>query len=95
MVYRLVCKSTVEEKMIERQQIRLRWESLIIESGGKACLGSQIFKKEDLKNLTYYGASEILKDDPYTEEDIDTLLKRGEELTDKLNTELDKRFNII
>ncbi|CAD8079411.1 unnamed protein product [Paramecium primaurelia] len=94
MVYRLICKSTVEEKIIERQQIKLRWEQMIIDKGHSQMVG-MMNKKEDLKSITTYGASQILKDEPYTEEDIETLLKRGEELTEQLNQEIDKKFKII
>lgn len=68
---------------------------MIIEQGGKASISSKLFKREDLSALASFGASEILKDEPYTEDDIETLLKRGEEQTEKLNEKLDKRFNII
>ena len=30
MVYRMACEYTVEEKIIERQQIKLRWDNLMI-----------------------------------------------------------------
>ncbi len=50
--------------------------------GGHSSMAGMMNSKEDLKTLTSYGASQILKDEPYTEEDIETLLKRGEELTE-------------
>ncbi|CAK65282.1 unnamed protein product (macronuclear) [Paramecium tetraurelia] len=94
MVYRLICQSTVEEKIIERQQIKLRWEQMIIDKGHSQMVG-MMNKKEDLKSIATYGASQILKDEPYTEEDIETLLKRGEELTEQLNQQIDQKFKII
>ncbi|CAD8104118.1 unnamed protein product [Paramecium sonneborni] len=94
MVYRLICKSTVEEKIIERQQIKLRWEQMVIDKGHSQMVGI-MNKKEDLKSIATYGASQILKDEPYTEEDIETLLKRGEELTEQLNQQIDKKFKVI
>lgn len=32
-VYRLICENTIEEKIIERQMIKLKWDYLIIEKG--------------------------------------------------------------
>lgn len=63
--------------------------------GGHAQIAGLMNSKEDLKSLTAFGASQILKDEPYTEEDIETLLKRGEELTEQLNKEIDKKFKVV
>ena len=31
LVYRLVCKNTIEEKIIERQLVKLRWDKMMIQ----------------------------------------------------------------
>lgn len=32
-VYRLITESTIEEKIIERQLVKLKWDSLVIQKG--------------------------------------------------------------
>lgn len=58
MVYRMACEHTVEEKIIERQQIKLRWDSLMVQQGRLNQRASgKLLSKEDLKELTTFGAS--------------------------------------
>jgi len=33
MVYRLVTENSIEEKIIERQQVKLKWDSLVVQKG--------------------------------------------------------------
>lgn len=35
-VYRFISENTIEEKMIERQIVKLKWDSLVIQSGRQA-----------------------------------------------------------
>ncbi|CAD8072522.1 unnamed protein product [Paramecium sonneborni] len=95
MVYRMVCEHTVEEKIIERQQIKLRWDSLMVQQGRlQQKQSGKLLSKEDLKELTTYGASQIFKldGDDIKDEDIDILLKRGEQLTKEMNERIEKKF---
>lgn len=50
--------------------------------------------KDDLRELTMYGASQIFKieSDDINDDDIDMLLQRGEQLTKEMNERIDKRF---
>ena len=71
MVYRLVIQDTVEEKIIERQTIKLKWDYLIIEKGRFKNSDSERLNQVDplkmtaetKKDLTYFGANMILKAD--------------------------------
>ncbi|CAD8176649.1 unnamed protein product [Paramecium octaurelia] len=95
MVYRMACEHTIEEKIIERQQIKLRWDSLMIQQGRLSQKQSgKLLSKEDLKELTTHGASQIFKldGDDIKDEDIDILLKRGEQLTQQMNERIEKKF---
>lgn len=48
----------MEEKIIERQQIKLRWDSLMVQQGRLNQRASgKLLSKEDLKELTTFGAS--------------------------------------
>ena len=92
-VYRFICESTLEEKMIERQMIKLKWDSLVIQQG-RFQNKSKVFTKDELKEMIQYGASEIFRSSgSITEEDIDTLLERGIKKTNEKNKKLDKMFD--
>jgi SWI/SNF-related matrix-associated actin-dependent regulator of chromatin subfamily A member 5 len=69
MVYRLVSESTVEEKIVERQAIKLRWDSLVIQQGRLTHKG-KLFTKDEVKEMVVFGSSKIFKSDKgtYTEE---------------------------
>lgn len=92
-VYRMISENTIEEKIIERQLIKLKWDSLVIQKGRIAQKGKGM-NKEELEGLITHGASEIFKASKgtFTEEDIDDLLKRGEERTKIQNEQLDSEI---
>jgi hypothetical protein len=94
MVYRLICDNTVEEKMIERQQVKLKWDQLVILKGRIAQKNNKI-EKDELKNLISFGANEIFrsKEGTFKDEDIEALLKRGLERTGQLNKKIDEIVN--
>lgn len=60
LVYRLISENTIEEKIIERQTIKLRWDSLVIQQG-KLGNKSKVFSKDELKDMVCFGASKIFK----------------------------------
>jgi SWI/SNF-related matrix-associated actin-dependent regulator of chromatin subfamily A member 5 len=45
-VYRLITENTVEEKIIERQTIKLKWDSLVIQQGRMASQKNKILSRE-------------------------------------------------
>ena len=53
-VYRLITENTIEEKMIERQIVKLKWDSLVIQSGRQA--QGKNMSKEQLKEMIQFGA---------------------------------------
>ena len=91
MVYRLICENTVEEKMIERQQIKLKWDQLVILKG-KISQKKNKYDKEELKDLISFGANDIFRSDGATfkDEDINAILTRGEKKTGELNQKLNE-----
>ena len=91
MVYRFVCENTVEQKMIERQQVKLKWDQLVILKG-KISQKKNKYDKEELKNLISFGASHVFSSEggTFKDEDIDSILKRGEEQTGKFNEKLNQ-----
>lgn len=59
-VYRLITENTIQEKIIERQMIKLKWDSLVIQQQ-KAAQKNKALTKEEMKEMLQYGASTIFK----------------------------------
>lgn len=59
-VYRLVTKNTMEEKMIEKQTLKLKLDSMIIQKGRQSN-NKTSFQKDDLKDMVNYGADAIFE----------------------------------
>lgn len=85
-VYRMITENTIEEKIIERQIVKLKWDQLVIQKG-RLAQKTKGMNKDELADLINHGASEIFKavDGTFTEQDIDDLLVRGEERTNLQN----------
>ena len=92
-VYRLICENTVEEKVMERQAIKLRWDSLVIQKGRMQQKGREM-SKEDLENMVNYGASEIFKasEGTITEDNLEDLLRRGQAKAEKMHAEVEEHM---
>lgn len=58
-VYRLISKQTVEEKIIERQAIKLKLDQVIIQQGHQVT--SKNLSKEEYEKILLHGASNIMK----------------------------------
>ncbi len=57
-VYRLISEDTVEEKIIERQRVKLSWDTLVIQQG-RLAQKNKVFTKEQLKEMVQYGANNV------------------------------------
>jgi len=81
-VFRFVSEGTVEEKIIERADRKLFLDAAVIQQGRLAEQNAKV-GKTDLMAMVRFGADEIFasKSKQLTDEDIDVLLKRGEERT--------------
>lgn len=92
-VYRLITENTVEEKIIERQKIKLKWDSLVIQQQ-KNTQKNKALTKEEMKEMLQFGANVIFKatNGTMTEEVIDDILARGESKTNALNKEVEERM---
>ena len=84
-VYRLITEHTIEEKIVERQSIKLKWDQLIILKGKIS--QKQKMNKEELKDLMIFGSKIIFKSENGTlqNEDLDLLLERGEKKAQEMN----------
>ncbi|XP_066141375.1 chromatin-remodeling complex ATPase chain Iswi [Euwallacea fornicatus] len=85
-VFRFITDNTVEEKIVERAEIKLRLDKLVIQQGRLADSKAQTLNKDEMLNMIRHGANHVFasKDSEITEEDIDTILERGEVKTQEL-----------
>ena len=82
----------MEEKIIERQTIKLKFDQLVIQQGKYISKKIKLSKGEK-DDIIMFGANKIFKAKEakdYTDQDIEEILKRGEEKTDELNKDIDK-----
>lgn len=91
-VYRLVCSNSIEEIILQRQILKLKWDYLVVEKGrnrysamdGKIAGDLKEMDKERLRDLLLFGAMNTIEcgDDEahvfFKKLDIDELMRRGE-----------------
>lgn len=69
----------MEEKMVEKQTMKLKLDSLIIQKGRMAPK-SNAFQKDDLQDMVNYGADAIFEiGSDCDDDDIDAIIKDGED----------------
>jgi SWI/SNF-related matrix-associated actin-dependent regulator of chromatin subfamily A member 5 len=91
LVYRFISENTIEEKIIERQAMRLKLDSLVIQQGRVNKTGDNL-TKDQMKQMIQYGADAIFKaGDDFTDEDIGLILERGEKKTNEFYEEAEKQ----
>ena len=90
-VYRMITENTVEEKIVERQRVKLKWDHLVILKG-KVSQKKSLMNKNELKDLVQFGSNVIFKSEngTYKDEDIDQLLTRGAKRAEEMKNKIDK-----
>lgn len=77
----------MEEKMVEKQTMKLKLDSLIIQKGRMAPKNTGL-GKDDLKDMVNYGADAIFEiGSNIDDQDIEEMIKEGEEKAKKVNDE--------
>ncbi|ODV63482.1 DNA translocase ASCRUDRAFT_73329 [Ascoidea rubescens DSM 1968] len=87
-VFRFVTENAIEEKVIERAAQKLRLDQLVIQQGRSNKNNSKLGDtKDDLLTMIQHGAQKVFesKDSTIGDDDIDTILKKGEQKTKTLN----------
>jgi len=83
-VFRLITKNTMEERMIEKQAMKLKLDSLIIQKGRLAPKHAG-YSKDELQDMVNYGADQIFQFGSNVEDaDIDAMIKQGEEKANRI-----------
>lgn len=77
---RFITENTVEEKIVERAEVKLRLDKLVIQQGRLVDSKSSALNKDEMLNMIRHGANHVFasKDSEITDEDIDTILEKGE-----------------
>lgn len=90
-VYRLVTEHTIEEKVVERAELKLRLDAMVIQQGRLAEKSAKV-SKEEMAAMIRFGADEIFrsKDSSITDEDIEQILTRGAAKTDAMIKKLEE-----
>jgi len=88
-VFRLCVENTVDEKIIERAEVKLRLDRLVIQQG-KLTEQKSSLNKNDMLGMIRYGANTVMasKDGDLGDTDIDKLLAEGEAKTMKQQDKL-------
>lgn len=91
-VFRFITENTVEEKIVERAEIKLRLDKMVIQQGRLVDNRTTQMNKDDMLNIIRFGANHVFasKDSELTDEDIDTILERGEAKTNEQKAQLDE-----
>ncbi|KAI7880433.1 SWI/SNF-related matrix-associated actin-dependent regulator of chromatin subfamily A member 5-like protein [Lichtheimia hyalospora FSU 10163] len=89
-VYRFVTENAIEEKVLERAAQKLRLDQLVIQQG-RAQTAQKAASKDELLTMIQHGAEKIFNEGENAEQpaedadDIELILRRGEEKTAELN----------
>ncbi|XP_073696521.1 probable global transcription activator SNF2L1 [Garra rufa] len=88
-VFRLITDNTVEERIVERAEMKLRLDSIVIQQGRLIDQQNKLGKDEMLQMIRH-GATHVFasKDSELTDEDIDSILERGAKKTAEMNERL-------
>ena len=88
-VFRFCTEASIEEKVIEKAYKKLRLDALVIQQG-RLTENTKTVNKEDLLAMVRYGAERVFSSDAadVTDEDIDAIIKKGEQETAALNDKM-------
>ncbi len=89
-VYRLVSENTVEEKIVERAQQKLKLDAMVVQQG--RLKESDKLSKEDVMAAVRFGADAVFRSEEstITDLDIDVILERGKAKTKELAEKIQK-----
>merc|ERR1740123_1885102 len=88
-VFRLVTENTVDEKIVEKAEVKLKLDRMVIQQG-KLMDDKNKLNKDEMVNMIRHGASYVFscKDGDITDIDIDKLLEDGTKKTEEQQKKL-------
>jgi SWI/SNF-related matrix-associated actin-dependent regulator of chromatin subfamily A member 5 len=87
-VFRFVTEHTIEEKIVERAQQKLKLDAMVVQQG--RLKDKDKLSRDELLEAVRFGADKIFKskDSSITDEDIDLIINAGKQKTQELNEKL-------
>ncbi|CAG2205158.1 ISWI [Mytilus edulis] len=100
-IFRFITENTVEERIIERAEMKLRLDRIVIQQGSlfipiifyrRLQQDSRKLDKKNMLSMIQHGARHVCasKDSEITDENIDQILSKGKTKTDEVKSKLDK-----
>ena len=79
-IFRLITENTVEERIVERAEMKLHLDQIVIQQG-RLVDGHQRIGSEEMLSMIRHGAEKVFssKESTITEEDIESILVKGEQ----------------
>jgi len=89
-VFRFITENSVEERIVERAEMKLKLDNVVIQQG-RLQDNAQKLGKDEVLNMIRHGASHVFasKDSEITDEDIDLILEKGEKRTSEMKAKMD------
>lgn len=89
-VFRLVSENTIEEKIVERAQQKLKLDAMVVQQG--RLKDTDKVSKEEIMAAVRFGADTVFRSEESTisDEDIDIILERGKAKTMEMQEKLKK-----
>jgi SWI/SNF-related matrix-associated actin-dependent regulator of chromatin subfamily A member 5 len=90
-VYRLVSQNTIEEKIVERAQQKLKLDAMVVQQGRLKDQDNKV-SKDELMAAVRFGADAVFRSEEstITDEDIDVILEKGAAKTKELMSKIQK-----
>lgn len=91
-VFRFITENTVEEKVVERAEVKLRLDKLVIQQGKLVDSKQAQLNKDEILSMIRHGANHVFasKDSDITDDDIDEILAKCEKHTEEQKNKLDE-----
>ncbi|XP_053398932.1 SWI/SNF-related matrix-associated actin-dependent regulator of chromatin subfamily A member 5-like isoform X1 [Mercenaria mercenaria] len=91
-VFRFITENTVEERIVEKAEMKLRLDNVVIQQGRLVDAAATKLGKDEVLNMIRHGASHVFasKDSEITEADIDEILAKGQKKTEEIKDRMDK-----
>ena len=89
-VFRLVSENTIEEKIVERAQQKLKLDAMVVQQG--RLKDTDKVSKEEIMAAVRFGADTVFRSEEstITDDDIDVILERGKAKTKELQEKITK-----
>ncbi|XP_046901658.1 SWI/SNF-related matrix-associated actin-dependent regulator of chromatin subfamily A member 5 isoform X2 [Hypomesus transpacificus] len=90
-VFRFITENTVEERIVERAEMKLHLDSIVIQQGRLVDPNLNKLGKDEMLSIIRHGATHVFasKESDITDEDIDEILERGEKKTIEMKEKME------